>query len=121
MSDNTESVTSSVIQVKARLEEVSQLLRESRTIDEKARRDLAELVAELGKMLDSAPVPPDEVAHLVESTAHLAKVLHQQNDEGLLSRAQSRLEEAMVSAEVQHPFAAGLAKRLLDTLASIGI
>lgn len=121
MSDRPESVTPSVAQLQARLYEISQLLRETRTIEERARRDLAEMVDELGKVLESAPAPPTEVAHLIESTAHLAEALHHQHDRGLLSRARDRLEEAVVRAEVSHPFAAGLAKRLLETLANIGI
>jgi len=120
MSDQPESATPSAAQVQARLHEVSRLLRESRTLDDAARRDLAGLVDELGKLLESAAVPPAEVAHLAESTAHLAESLHR-HDRGLLGRARDRLEEAVVSTEARHPFAAGLARRVLETLANLGI
>jgi hypothetical protein len=39
----------------------------------------------------------------------------------MLGRARERLEEAVVEAEAQAPLAVGLARRLLDTLANIGI
>ena len=50
-------------------------------------------------MLASANVPPAEVAHLAESTAHLAESLHAQHDRGLLAGARDHLP----ILRIQHP------------------
>ncbi|MBI1918377.1 MAG: DUF4404 family protein [Planctomycetes bacterium] len=112
---------SSVPAIEARLHDLARLLRESDSIALPLRRTLAELVDELGKALRSAAVPPAEVARLAETTTHLAESLHRRHDRDRVGTVRERFEQAVVNAEVQHPLVAGLARRLLDTLASIGI
>lgn len=111
----------SLVEVKARLHEVAKVLREPGTIDPESRRTLAELVDELTAALASSNVPPAEVARLADSTAHLAESLHQRHDEGLVSKARDSFERAVTSAETHAPLATGLARRLLQALADIGI
>ena len=41
--------------------------------------------------------------------------------EGVLAAARHRLEEAVVAAEARAPTVAGVARRLLDALSSLGI
>ena len=121
MSDNTELPTPSVGEVQTRLHEVARLLGESNSLDLEARRVLAELVDELGATLQGSNAPPAEVAHLADSATRLAEALHHQNDQGILGNAQDRLGVAVLQAESHAPVAAGLARRLLDVLANIGI
>jgi hypothetical protein len=61
------------------------------------------------------------VAHLAESTALLAHAVHRQETPGLLAAARDRVEAAILAAESKAPLTAGLVRRLLDTLANIGI
>ena len=107
--------------VRARLHEIAVLLRQTGSLDPESRRALAELVDELGESLTAADVPAAEVTHLATSTAHLAESLHQQHDRGLLGKARDRLEQAACDAEAHAPNLVGLARRLIDALAGIGI
>jgi hypothetical protein len=82
---------------------------------------LADLVDELGRVLATTAMPPEEVAHLAESTAHLARAVHRREAPGRLAAARDRVEAALLAAESKSPLTAGLMRRLLDTLADIGI
>jgi hypothetical protein len=121
VSDNPSSNLLSVMDVQGRLHEVARLLRESGSLDAASQRALAELVDELSRSLQAGNVPPTEVAHLADSTAHLAEALHHQHDTGIVGKARERLEGAVVQAEAHAPLAVGLARRVLDALANIGI
>jgi hypothetical protein len=111
----------SVQDVQARLHEVARLVRQSRSLDARSQRVLAELVDELSAALAAPNVPPAEVARLAESTAHLAESLHREHDKGLVEKARDRLDGAVFEAEAHAPVAVGLARQLLDALANIGI
>jgi hypothetical protein len=104
-----------------RLKDVARLLRLSGSIDQDSRRALAELVDELCKALEGQGVPPTEVARLAESTAHLAESLHHQQELGILGGAREGLERAAFDAEAHAPFIVGLARKVIDALAGIGI
>jgi len=106
--------------VRARLLEVVPLLREARHIEPEARRALADLVDELIRVMDPN-APAAQAAHLAESSTHLAEALHREHHHGLLASAKERLEEAAARAEAEAPVATGLARRLIDTLANLGI
>ncbi len=121
MPDTPQSNTPSVPEVQARLHEVAKLLRQSSSLDTASQRALSELVSELGKSLAGAQLPAEEVAHLADSTAHLAEALHHEHDRGLLGKARDRLEGAVINAEAHAPNAVGLARRFLDALANLGI
>jgi hypothetical protein len=111
-------------EIQIRLHEVARLVRASRTIDPQARQTLAELLDELGTVLGPAAfgaAGSAEVDHLAQTTAHLAESLHHPHDRGRLGQARDALEQAVLSAEAQAPFAAGVVRRLLDALGNIGI
>jgi hypothetical protein len=107
--------------VQASLHAIAEVLRQPRPLDPEAREALAALVDELGTSLAAAPIPPAEVAHLADSTAKLVQAVHHQAAPKLLAAARDRFERAILAVESQSPLAAGLARRLLDALANIGI
>jgi hypothetical protein len=106
--------------VRTRLQEVVPLLRESRHIDPDVQQALADLVDELIRVMDPH-APALEAAHLAESSTHLVQALHRKQHAGLLAAATERLEEAATRAEAEAPVATGLARRLVDLLANLGI
>jgi hypothetical protein len=97
------------------------MLRDSAALDPVVEGALAELLDELGRALEAPDAPPAEVARLAEGAAHLAESLHHQHDRGLLKRARDRLRGLISQAEAHAPTAVGLARRLIDALANIGI
>src|SRR2546423_1079361 len=107
--------------VGTRLHSISQRLRETPHLGPEARQELAALVDELAQALDSSAVPSAEKAHLTESTAHLLQALQQRQDTSLLTTARERLDQAILNAEAHAPFAAGIARRLVEALADLGI
>jgi hypothetical protein len=107
--------------VQASLHAVAQALRDPHPLDPEARAALAALVDELGNLLANPQVPDEAVRHLADSTAHLVQAVRRRADEGLLAAARGRLEQAILGVEAQAPLAAGVARRLLDALANIGI
>ncbi len=106
--------------VRTKLEEIVPLLRSSRHIEPEVQEALADLVDELIRVMDPNP-PAVEAAHLAESSAHLVEALHRKHHAGLIAAAKERLEEAATRAEAEAPVATGLARRLIDTLANLGI
>jgi hypothetical protein len=121
MPETPEPVVPSVPDVQTRLHDVAKMLRDSSSLDAVSQRSLAELVEELGKALAAAQLPPTEVTHLADSTAQLAESLHYEQDRSVLGKARDRLEGALLNAESHAPLAVGLARRLLNTLAELGI
>jgi hypothetical protein len=105
----------------ASLHAIAELLRDPRPLTPALRTALADLLDEFGGTLSPAAVPPAEVQHLADSTAHLARALRQKRDLGYIAAARDRLEQAVLATEAQAPTTAGLARRLLDALANIGI
>jgi hypothetical protein len=118
-----ESTPSSPVaeEVRANLVQIVQLLREPLPLGEEARRSLAEVVAELERALEAGHVPPAEMDHLKDSTTHVLEALRQHPDTGVLPAVRDRLTETFAAAEAQAPFAAGVARRLLEALSNIGI
>jgi hypothetical protein len=108
-------------QVQASLHELAQVLREAHHLEPEAQAALADLVDELGKALTPEAIASSETAHLASSAASLGRALHPEQNPGLLSAAKQRLEQATLRAEAEAPVAAGVARRLLDTLANLGI
>jgi len=121
MPETPRSNTPALPEVQARLHEVARMLRHSSSLDPESQRALAELVDELSSVLAGSTAPPAEVAHLAESTSHLAETLHHHQDRGVLGKARDRLERAVIRAEMHAPVAVGLARRLVDALANIGV
>jgi hypothetical protein len=106
--------------IKASLLECAELLRRTDHLDPVAQKALAELIIELVGALDPA-VSSERTAHLAETSAELARALHERHDAGLIAAARARLEAAAAKAEAEAPVATGLARRLIDALAGIGV
>jgi hypothetical protein len=121
MAETAKPGTPTVPEIQARLQGVAHLLRRQGPLEAEAKRALAELVDELSRILETSAVPPAEVTLLAESTAHLAEALHQQQQRELPVSVRERLQRAVVRAEARAPNAVGLARRLLDALADLGI
>jgi len=119
MSEQTGS--DSVRQIQTSLDEISRILGEAHGLDSQTQKTLEDLVKELSKTLRSATTPSAETARLASSTAELARSLRQEQHPTLLASAKKRLEEAVLRAEAEHPVATGIAGRLLDILADLGI
>jgi hypothetical protein len=82
---------------------------------------LAEILEELGNDLSSSDVPPAEVTHLSESVARLVDVVRAKSDKGLLNAAWESVDKAIIAAEDTSPVFAGLVRKLVDALSSLGI
>ena len=108
-------------EVANRLQEIARLLRATKHLTPAAQQELAKLADELSGTLGSSAVSSAEETHLAESTAHLIDSLNRKETGGTLSAARDRLEESVLAAEAQSPFLAGIARRLLDALANLGI
>jgi hypothetical protein len=100
--------------------ELGRLLRESGHLGPDARRELADLVEELAGTL-TPDAPSAQTTHLAETTAHLVQALHDQHDAGPLALARERLEDAVARVDARAPVATGLARRIVDLLADLGI
>jgi hypothetical protein len=107
--------------IQASLHTIAEVLRDPHPLNAEARQALAELMDELGALLAAPSVPQQALAHLAQSTAHLVQAVHGRADEGRLATARGRLEQAILGVESQAPLAAGIARRVLDALANIGI
>lgn len=121
MPDHLPSELPAAARVQVSLHELARLLREAQHLEPEAQQALADLVDELGKALDPATAPSAEMAHLADSAAGLAQALHQRHDTSVLVAARDRLEAAALRAEADAPVTAGVVRRLLDTLANLGI
>ena len=121
MSGQPESEVPSAQAMQTRIHDVAQMLRGSRSVSRDVQNSLAELLDELSVVLNTPNAPPAEVAHLAESAAQLAQTLHDRRDEGLVEKARERLGVALIQAESHAPIAVGLARRVIDALAGIGI
>ncbi len=103
------------------LHEAAQLLRASPALGKEAREPLAELVDELGKLLEATPLPSAEMQRLFESVAQLIHAAQEPRRFELLTLARDRLDKAIVAAETNTPMAVELARRLTSALSNMGI
>lgn len=106
--------------IKGHLLECARRLREADHLDPPSQEALADLIVELVGALDPS-VSSERTAHLAECSAGLAKALHERHETGLVTAAKHRLEAAAARAEAEAPVATGLARRLIDALAGIGV
>lgn len=108
-------------EVRQMLHAAAQLLLASPALGKEAQKPLADLVDELGQLLEATPVPSAELRHLSESVAHLVLAVQEPRHAGLLASARARLDRAIVAAETEAPMVVGLARRLTNALANMGI
>ena len=104
-----------------RMREVARLLREADHLGPEEKEAVARLADELAEALRTVPPSSPEAAHLTESAAHLIEALHRRENKGVLAAARDRLEESVLATEARSPFLAGIAHRLVEALASLGI
>ena len=107
--------------VQEQLRNVAKLLREVHPLGLDLQRLLAEFLAELSDALGGVTVASDRLAHLIETTAHMAAALHEQKETHLLGGLRDRMERAVAGVEGHYPTLAGLGRRFLDALTNIGI
>jgi hypothetical protein len=100
-----------------RLHEIAALLRGTHHLGPEAQQALAQLADELGEQW----TPAAESGPLLESTKHVVEALRHEQGSGPLSAARQRLEESAAALEARAPRAADFARRLLETLADLGI
>ena len=128
MNEHPQIATRLVIALGRRLREMNERLsRQSfQTVQSRVAAVLSELVE---REIDDGHAPSDvlvtatqaEVAQLAGTTAQLAEALHRRHQPGWLAQVRDRFEAAALRAEAHAPVAVGLARRLLDALANIGI
>jgi hypothetical protein len=121
MLEQSEPKTPDAAQIKARLHEVAQSLRQTRQLSPEAQKVLAELVDALGNELQAPTAPAPALAQLADSAAHVVDALRHEKNQTLLKAARARLNDAVLKAEMDAPFLTGIARRLLAALADIGI
>ncbi len=118
MSDQPSPSTASL---ETQIHALARAVREGRRLDPEARQALADLVDELSRTLQTAPHTAEEMARVAESAAHLAQALEHPREERVLTAARVRLEQAVARADTKAPVLSGVAQRLLDILANLGI
>ncbi len=106
--------------IPARLHEVARLLRDAQHLDPEAQQSLANLADELANTLSASGVPSAEEAQLGQLAGQLIQALHK-GEEAPVVATRDRLQSAILRAEARAPFAAGLARQLLDAIANLGI
>lgn len=121
MSDQSTPTPTDPEALRTRLLECARLLRATRHLEPDTRQAVADLVSELAAALGATAAPSEHAAHLAATSAQLVDALHDQHDAGLVTAARHRLEEVAARAEAKAPVAAGVVRRLIDALASIGI
>jgi hypothetical protein len=103
------------------LHELAEKLREADHLGPEAQGAVADLLDELARALPPADVAPVEAAHLAETATHLAEALHQRHEFGVLTGALERFKKSVARAEARAPRATGIARRLIEALANLGI
>ncbi len=109
------------IDLEASLHRIAGLLRDAGHLNPEAQQSLALLVDDLAEAVKKPAGDPAAANHVAKTAAHLLDALVHQHDQGMLSAARDRLERTVMGAESQAPMAAGVARRLLEILAGIGI
>jgi hypothetical protein len=107
--------------IRASLHELAEVLRHADHLEPETQEALADLMDELSKTVQPSAAPLAETVQLARSAAQLVRALQEQPGTTLLSAAKRRFDEAAARAEARAPMATGLARRLLDTLADLGI
>jgi hypothetical protein len=109
-------------QLQASLHSVAEHLQGVDHLSPESKEAVAELLDEIGKLLDPAGVPSPETANLAASAAGMVHALKEKKENHtLLQTAKDRLEDAAMRAETEAPLVTGLVERLIETLANIGI
>jgi hypothetical protein len=106
--------------VQADLHEVAQLLRQADHLDRQVQERLADLLDELKGAVSATSFPSPELLHVAQDATQIAHRLQRQ-EQGSGAPARERLQRSLARVEMQAPTAADFARRLLETLANLGI
>jgi hypothetical protein len=106
--------------IPGRLREVARLLRQADHLEPEAQQSLADLADELANTLGTSGVPTAEEVQLGQLAGQLIAALHR-GESAPVAATRDRLQKAVVAAETRAPFAAGIARQLLDAIANLGI
>jgi hypothetical protein len=106
---------------RVKLQEVALKLRAGDHLGPEAQQALADLLDELANALPPAGPASAEANHLAASAAHLADALHQRHEGRSLAAALERFEASVARAEAKAPMASGIAHRIIEALANLGI
>jgi hypothetical protein len=117
MTEPTPHDPSAAAEVRQILQLIAELLDEAPHLGPEAQRLLAALIHELSESLNAGTVPPPELTQIAEHVRALVRAAQAGENQGL----RDRLELAVTSVEARAPLVAGLTRRLLETLAEMGI
>ncbi len=110
-------------EAKAALARAQELLRAARALDAGTREEVLAALGDLDRALGPALAERAEdarsVTHFAETVAHEAT--HPAPSRSILTISLEGLNEAAERLEQRHPTLAGIAKRMSDALAQIGI
>ena len=120
MADQQPPETPDRAALRSNLQELARLLHDAPHLDPDTQQELADLVSELSEAL-AGNLSSAETEQLARNAVHMIRALHEQRDTDYLTAARERLREAAVRAEVAAPVATGIARRLIDALANLGI
>lgn len=121
MPESTPDTPLTIPLVQEQLGNIARVLREVYPLSQEAQSLLGALLEELSDALADATMPPQRLAHLTETTAHVVEAIHHQKDQHVVSGLVDRLEKAVVDVETHYPTLGGLGRQLLDTLSNLGI
>jgi len=121
MADEPSPIPQEPEKIQARLHDLAQLLRHTEHLDPATQQALAELADELAATINFSKAPSADVNHLLNTSTHVIEMLHQKPETPVPATVRGRLEQAIVAAESRAPVLAGVAHRLLDVLADLGI
>jgi hypothetical protein len=121
MSEPPTGAPSTQAQVQAYLHTIAHLLRDMPRLDRETQQLLAELVDELGRTLEAQTVPAAELQHIADQMRQLIEASHRGESEGIVGQVRGRLERAATALESRAPLVTGLTRRLIETLAELGI
>jgi hypothetical protein len=110
----------SAAELRARLDELSWLLRETDHLEPEVQQELADLVGQLSQALAEGRLEPATTAQLAQSAAHMVEAVRRQEG-GFFAAARDGLERIVVEAEDRAPVATGFAERFIDVLGNVGI
>jgi len=121
MADEIAPAEKDPAKIQARLHDLAQLLREADHLEPATQQALAELADELANRAEFTKASSAEATHLLETSAHVIDMLQRTPDTTIPITMRDRLERAILAAEARAPVLAGIAHRLLDVLADLGI
>src|SRR5262249_24181113 len=102
------------------LRELARELRDVEHLQRDARRQLADLVEELDRALHNEH-SPEQARHIDQAASKLLNALRDRRDEPRMRHLGEQFRHTLERAEVQAPVATGVARRLIDLLADLGI